>query len=174
MRRSRSRVLPDNVRRAVLRQHPDAFNVPASKPFEKPEPVQLVGNGAPRSAPLRVGRDGSLRPGQTLRYGNKRVIDEDTGEKFDSKLEHRVWKALVAKYGERNVMKQVAIPFRSGVKFKPDFIVLSPIREGEARYIIGVFDAKGPKPSEAWRNKAKTLKAEYGLTVQIIRKPSEV
>lgn len=158
MRRSRSRVLPPNVERAARRQHPELFGVETKK-----EP-----------APLRMGRDGQLRPGQTLRYGNTRVIDEKTGERFDSKLEHRVWKALVEKYGERNVMKQVTIPLPGGVKFKPDFIVLSPICEGENRHLVGVFDAKGPKPSEAWRNKAKTLKAEYGLEVKIIRKPSEV
>jgi hypothetical protein len=167
VRRSRSRTLPDSVRRAVLRQHPDAFNVPASKPYEREaiEPVQLVGNGAP-----------GWKGGKQRKYKNEPATDPDTGERFDSKLEMRVWKALVAKYGERNVMRQVSIMLPGGIRMRPDFIVLGWIDAygNSTRTWDRVIDAKGMPPTSDWNNKKKLLKATFGLECEIIRKPSEV
>lgn len=161
MRRGR-RQIPDSVRRAVERQHPDAFNVPESKPFERTvsEPVQLVGNGAPRF-------------GKQRKYRNEPVTDEDTGETFDSKLEHRIWKALVARYGQRNVMRQVSIMLPGRVRMKPDFIILGETEDGR-RTIERIIDAKGMAPTRDWTNKAKQLRAEFKLPVEVVKKPSEI
>jgi hypothetical protein len=158
------------VRRAVLRQHPDAFNVPASKPFERAAIALSESRGDIGFETARA------RMPKTRKYHNEPVVDEDTGEKFDSKLEHRVWKALVAKYGERNVMRQVSIMLKGGVRMRPDFIVLGWIDAygNSTRTWERVIDAKGMPPTSDWNNKKKLLKAMFGLECEIIRKPSEV
>lgn len=167
MRRSRSRQLPTSVERAARRQHPELFKVPETKPFEREavEPVQLVGNGAP-----------GWKVAKQRKYKNEPVTDPDTGEKFDSKLEHRIWKALVAKYGERNVMRQVSIMLPGRIRMKPDFVVLGWIEEfgTSTRVLRRVIDAKGAPPTSDWKNKKKLLLSSFGLECEIIRKPSEV
>jgi hypothetical protein len=159
--------------RAARRQHPELFTVPETKPFERPaepvpaqaKPVVLVGNGAP-----------GWKGGKQRKYKNEPVTDEETGEKFDSRLEHRVWKALVAKYGARNVMRQVSIMLKGGIRMRPDFIVLGWIEEfgTSTRVFRRVIDAKGMPPTSDWNNKKKLLRAEFGIECEIIRKPSEV
>lgn len=158
MRRSRSRHVPDNVLRAARRQHPELFTVPETKPFERVEPVQLVGNGAPGSRP---------------KYGNKVVVDKETGQRFDSQLELRIFKALVAMYGQRNVARQMSFMLSGGVRMRPDFVVLGTDNCGR-RVIERVIDAKGAPPTRDWTNKAKQLAEAFDLHVEIVRKVSEL
>lgn len=169
MRRSRSRHVPDNVMRAARRQHPELFEPVgiAMADIKKGEegPVQLVGNGAPGWKPAR--KSGKRK------FNNIKTSDPETGLTFDSKLEHKVWLALVEKYGRRNVARQVSFLLRNGRRIRPDFVVFVTDAHGR-RVIERVIDAKGGPPTEVWSYKASDLKADLDMDIEIIRKPSEV
>ena len=96
------------------------------------------------------------------------------GEAYDSKLERDIYEALVAKYGERRVMRQVSLTLPGGIRMRPDFMVIVSCPDEWGNVAVKFYDAKGPEPTRDWKNKAKLLANHYGITVGIIRKASEV
>ena len=55
------------------------------------------------------------------KYRNVPVETAD-GQRFDSKLEAKVYGDLCAEYGKENVVRQVSIPIAPGVRIRPDWV----------------------------------------------------
>lgn len=101
------------------------------------------------------------------KYGNKPTTHR--GEKFDSQLELAVYLALCAKYGARNVIRQVSIPV-GGLRVRLDFMVLGTT----GPWISGFFaDAKGMLTATA-KAKYNHLRDKHGIEVVLIKSASEV
>lgn len=164
------RPLPDSVKRAIARQRPDdAWRIGAGpRPASTIKPAAQPADDSP--APVAGKR--------RAKFGNEKTTDAETGEVFDSKLEHRVWRALVSCYGSRSVVRQLSIPVGGGVRMRPDFAVFSPVDWSDPsnprpRVLLALIDAKGPEPTQDWKNKAKLLYSVAGLTIFVARNEHE-
>jgi len=108
------------------------------------------------------------------KFRNVPTTDEESGEHFDSRLECRVWRELVARYGRRNVLRQVSFCLPGRIRMRPDFVVLERSTTDGRAVIARVIDAKGAPPTNDWRNKAKLMAATFDLHVEIVRDPKEI
>ena len=111
-----------------------------------------------------------MMPRPRSKYRNiPTVVD---GQRFDSKLEAKVYGDLCLEYGKQNVIRQVSIPI-GAQRIRPDFMVLiykDPLDKfEEPSYNVMFIDAKG-RETPAWRAKANCLKALHGIEIQLRRK----
>jgi len=150
-----------------------------SKGFDLSKLPRHAQDAAHREYMKQIGKATAEPKAKRSKYGATKCKSAN-GESFDSKLERDVYEALVAKHGERRVMRQVSLTLPGGIRMRPDFMVITPpafedIMPGQAiPAFVRFFDAKGPEPTRDWKNKAKLLANHYGITVGIIRKASEV
>ncbi len=87
------------------------------------------------------------------------VVD---GERFDSKLEYRVYQRLCAGYGERNVMRQVTL--RCGKNtMRIDFMIIEQRHDAD-RVTVSFRDAKGMETRD-WTARANHLEDAHGIRV---------
>ncbi len=87
------------------------------------------------------------------------VVD---GERFDSKLEYRVYRRLVTEHGAYSVLRQVTI--RAGKnRMRPDFMVIHE-RYEDGSFRASLHDAKGLVTRD-WQAKAHHLQHAHGLRV---------
>jgi len=113
----------------------------------------------------RITPDG--KPQATRRkYGNQPTINA-CGERFDSKLEERVYGQLRAAYGDAGVVRQVSIPV-GDKRIRPDFLIIHSVMT-DGRFIGELADAKG-HATEGWTAKANHLKDKHGLSIREIKK----
>lgn len=124
------------------------------------------------------GGEPAAKAAKPRKYRNKPC--ERNGERFDSILEADVYDALVARYGARNVMRQVRLSLGGGRFITPDFMVIiqheSMTEFDHKKYeAIHVFfaDAKGLETPD-WRTKRDWLRDKHGIEIRLIRKASEV
>jgi hypothetical protein len=109
------------------------------------------------------------------KYNNQPVVNLH-GDKFDSKLEERVYQRLCALYGRGMVFRQVSIPLGGGVRIRPDFMVIEESaprsNSGECYAFpcvtVCFYDAKGHE-TEAFRTKRRIL-ASRGIEITLLRK----
>lgn len=169
------RKLPDSVKAAIKRQQPgEAWRIgegPRPAISVKPAPSQPRADKPDDRALVREAIE-------RTKWGNKKTTDPDTGEVFDSALEWKCYRALVAEFGVRCVARQVSIPLPGGVRIRPDFVVFSPCVESfdddpSPRIMLAVIDAKGPPPTRDWINKRKALFAALGVKISIAKTPGD-
>jgi len=87
------------------------------------------------------------------------VVD---GERFDSKLEYRVFQRLVAEHGAYSVLRQVTL--RAGKNtMRPDFLVIHE-RYEDGSFRASLHDAKGMVTRD-WQARAHHLEHAHGLRV---------
>ena len=115
--------------------------------------------------------DGHAKPAAPSKFGNVRTENE-AGEKFDSKLERTVYERLVARFGIKNVMRQVSLVLPGGVRMKPDFLVIHE-RFDDGTVRVGLLDAKGHATRD-WLNKAKVMREWFGWPVRVVKSAGEV
>lgn len=109
--------------------------------------------------------DAPTPPAPPSKYRNQRC--ELEGERFDSKLERRVYQHFCDAYGVENVIRQVSFPIGNR-RIRPDFlIILERFADGSFRGFLA--DAKG-HATDAWKCRANHLRDKYGLDIRIVKK----
>ena len=178
------RKLPDSVKAAIKRQQPgEAWRIgEGPRPASSVKPAPLSASRLTEIVDSEINKDGTITPIreaiERTKWGNKKTTDPDTGEVFDSALEWKCYRALVAEFGVRCVARQVSIPLPGGVRIRPDFVVFSPCVESfdddpSPRIMLAVIDAKGPPPTRDWINKRKALFAALGVKISIAKTPGD-
>ena len=99
------------------------------------------------------------------KYRNKPC--EYEGQRFDSKLELKVYLDLVAVWGAPNVIRQVSIPIGKG-RMRPDFFVITS-RFDDGSFRGHFVDAKGVITA-AWRRGANHLEDKHGIKISLVKK----
>ena len=89
-------------------------------------------------------------------------------DRFDSKLEARVYLRLCGEHGKENIIRQVTIPLGGGASLRPDFFVITD-RFADGSFRVKLMDGKG-KPTRDWTNKNKWLKQKYTIGIEPIKK----
>lgn len=123
------------------------------------ELAERLANSAPpvRKAPPWTGS----------KYRNIRCSD-DSGQKFDSKLEKRVYQRLCLEHGAQNVLRQVSLPITATHRMRPDFMLLEQVND-DGSFVARFIDAKG-KPTTDWLLKASVLLEKHGIRVGVVGK----
>lgn len=98
------------------------------------------------------------------KYRNEPV--EHDGQRFDSKLERDAYLWLCREHEERNVIRQVSIPFGDN-RLRVDFMVIIYAYPMGGEYRVTLYDAKGRVTPE-WRGKANHLRDKHGITINLI------
>jgi hypothetical protein len=97
------------------------------------------------------------------KYRNKRCQSAD-GQWFDSQLERDYYQQLLLRWKVGDVLwfiRQVNFELEGGVRYRADFLVVTPAA-------VEVVDTTGVM-TQAKANKLKQVKARYGIDVQIVR-----
>ena len=87
-----------------------------------------------------------------------------SGKSFDSKLERDFYYQLLLRWKAGDILwfvRQVPFELEGGVKYRCDFLVVTPIG-------VEVIDTTGVM-TPAKRDKLKQVKARYGIEVRVIR-----
>jgi len=102
------------------------------------------------------------------KHRNVRCQDKD-GRWFDSKRERENHLALEKEHGARNVRRQVRLMYHDGehplYMYVDHAVNISFGRFGRGAWIY--YDTKG-RITQSWKNKAKMLKDNYGIEIEIL------
>jgi len=142
--------LPDHMRRMIARQHPEHARLVGFLP----EPASAPGAAA--SAPARK------------KYNNQPCVDE-RGRKYDSKAERANHLKLEA--SGRPVLRQVSLIVSDGaqpVRMRIDHAEVVSVDDDEGTVTLRFLDTKGMAATADWKNKAKSLRNNFGIKVHII------
>jgi hypothetical protein len=112
-----------------------------------------------RSIPVASPQPANKQP----KYRNQRCLSAD-GKRFDSKLERDYYEQLLLRWKAGDVLwfvRQVNFELEGGVRYRADFLVVTPLG-------VDVVDTTGVM-TPAKRDKLKQMKARYGIEVQVVR-----